>query len=132
MKLALLALAAMCAVTKAYPADPLVDGPKFLECIAMKEQNGHGNLYGITAGVWHDRMEGQPYSLVGDPFLSRLCALKHLNWLAHEIDKAGVPPDCYALAAAWNVGLSGFLKLRGLRQTVVYGQDVANLYASKP
>ena len=138
----MLALATMSAA-KAYPADPLVTVDKFLDCIAMKEQqdqktriisHGERSIYGITEAVWTDRMPGLPFKYCTDlPWYAKFCATKHLNWLANELDKAGVPPDCYALAGAWHEGLSGFLKLHKWRQVVQYGRDVENLYgATKP
>ena len=108
---------------------PDCDLSRLLAAIEAKEQGGEGNAYGLTKITWTQHMEGTDYALCGkDPHLTKLCALKHLAWLANECAKAGIHPGVYELASAWNLGKDGFVKLHRMHVEVQYGRDVENLY----
>lgn len=124
-----LLLAFMCASLHA--VEPDCDVPRLLVAIAAKEQHGEGNEYGIRADVWRQQMRGWPYYLAAsEPGMARQCAVKHINWLAHELSKAGYAPSAYCIAAAWHLGLAGYVKLAKAGGESQYGREVANLYGA--
>ena len=55
---------------------------------------------------------------------------KFANWLAHELSKAGYAPSAYCIAAAWHLGLAGYVKLAKAGGESQYGKDVLAIYNS--
>ena len=138
----LLALLLMCASLHATPPD--CDVSKLLICIAQKEgqaqdaigPHGERSIWGITKAVWNDHMDTKDEYAMGfavcteSPFWARRVAIKHINWLAHELSKAGYAPSAYCIAAAWHLGLAGYVKLAKAGGESQYGKDVLAIYNS--
>ena len=131
------ALLLMCASLHATPPD--CDVSKLLICIAQKEgqaqdaigPHGERSIYGITKAVWMQHMPYLPFEYCTEqPFLARICATKHINWTAHNLSREGFPPSAYCIAAAWHLGLAGYVKLAKAGGESQYGKDVLAIYNS--
>ena len=88
---------------------------------------GHWQL---TAAVWRQHMPGIPFAKARQPRYARACALKHVRWLAEQIERHGYPPTPACVATAWTIGLTGFLRRHG--RTTDFGRRTANLYSVMP
>lgn len=103
------ALLAMCAASAHEAVPPDCDLTRLLSAIAAKENqpqdkvgpHGERSIYGITKAVWLQHMPYLPFEYATEqPFLARICAVKHINLCANELAKAKIHPGVYELASA--------------------------------
>ena len=126
----------MCASLHA--VEPDCDVSRLLQAIAQKEgqaqdaigPHGERSIWGITQAVWRQHTDWAFVGCTTDQFWARQVAIAHINWLAHELSKAGYAPSAYCIAAAWHLGLAGYVKLAKAGGESQSGREVANLYGA--
>ena len=110
---------------------PAIDGDRFLESVRQVVQADKTPLgpYDITEPVWHDRAPKHwPYGRARIEKYARVVGLGHLKWLREGLQRAGLEPDVYALAACWRLGLEGGKKAIRAGTMVPYATHVRNIY----
>jgi hypothetical protein len=80
----------------------------------------------ITRGVWDYHMAPAPFSQARNPAQARACAVKHIKWLAQQIERRGLAVTPQRVATCWHYGLS-----HAARRSQ-WGLEVANLYHDLP
>lgn len=108
-----------------------IDADRLAEALAQKETgtgwNGRPGAAGelsrwqITPVVWRQHSR-EPFAEARDPAKARVVALRHLEWLADQITRAGQRVTVERLATCWHFGASR------ARRASVWGTEVANLY----
>ncbi|HYF52633.1 MAG TPA: hypothetical protein VEA41_00050, partial [Salinarimonas sp.] len=89
---------------------------------------GERGPWQIREAVWVQHMEGRPFTHARQEKAARECALRHLRWLQGELERRGVAPMPFNLAAAWNAGVGGYTRGQAPVRAYEYASDVENLY----
>lgn len=88
----------------------------------------HGELgaYQFREGTWH-MYTTIPFSRALDRKTSDQVAVKHYEWIKHQLEVAGVPGSAYNIALAWNGGLDAVVNGHSPRVSHDYAERVVNL-----
>lgn len=86
--------------------------------------------YQFRAITWRQHMPGVPFALAREEGPARACALKHIRWLAAQLEARGVPGSPFNVAAAWNAGLEQYVSGRAPVRAYRFAADVASLYSA--
>jgi len=96
---------------------------------------GEAGPYQLREITWRQHMQSSsdiaerlPFGWAIDPRLSRICALRHIAWLAAQLEARGVPATPFNVAAAWNAGLDRYITGRAPERAYRYASDVEALY----
>lgn len=89
---------------------------------------GERGPWQLTLAVWQKHMPGIPFAQARLEAPARACALKHIEWLHQELQKAGWQGSVYEIALAWNAGLTRTLEGRAPRASENFAVRVVNLY----
>ncbi len=128
------AVAIFLVLTLAASAAP-VDVPRLLVAIRTVEgyqgrdgAAGERGPWQITAAVWSRHMPGIPFEHARQEGPAHACAVKHIAWLRARLVAAGIDPNPYNLALAWNAGDGAVLRARAPERAYDYAARVRNLY----
>ena len=89
---------------------------------------GEEGPYQIRAITWRQHMPGIAFARAVHEPTARACALKHLAWLARNLEARGVPATAFNLAAAWNAGLDRYTTGRAPERAYAYALRVEAIY----
>jgi hypothetical protein len=91
-------------------------------------QRGELGAYQFREQTW--RMYTQaPFSRALDRRSSDAVAVKHYNWLRTELERRGAEASPYAIALAWNGGISAVFEQHPCAAAVDYATRAANIAA---
>lgn len=90
---------------------------------------GEDGPYQIRAATWAQHMPGIPFARVVHERTARICARRHLTWLALRLEGRGVPASPFNLALCWNAGLARTLSGRAPERAYDYACRVQVLYS---
>ena len=65
--------------------------------------------YQFRPGTWKMHTK-KPFRMAADRQESDMVAVKHYEWIRHELEKSGVEASAYRIALAWNAGLAATLR----------------------
>ena len=87
---------------------------------------GELGAYQFRRGTW--RMHSQePFSRANERAVADEVAVKHYEWIKRGLIRAGMEPNAFNIALAWNSGLQAVTSHRAPRASHRYAQRVANL-----
>lgn len=99
-------------------------------------QDGERSRFQIMRDVWqlHSAM---PFRLASDPRLycraeATRVAVRHITWIAAQLDKAGVAVTPYSVALGWGAGVTAAVQGTASARKRDYAQRAANVYGAKP
>jgi hypothetical protein len=69
----------------------------------------------------------KPFRLAVQRATADEVAVKHYEWIKHMFEKAGVEPNAFNIAMAWNCGVEAVLSGRVPNVSYAYAQRVTNL-----
>jgi len=112
-----------------------VDMPRYLNATRLVENN-HGldgahqerGAYGIRPATWRQHMGDLPFALARQERWGRECARRHVAWLQRELEAAGIDPNAFNVALAYNAGLQTVLESRAPERAYQHATRVRNLY----
>lgn len=117
----------------------VIDHARLLDAIRQVEEwdgrdgsAGERGPWQITAAVWKKHCPAWSFDRARATRYARVCAERHLEWLAAGLRRHGIEPTPYALALAWNAGLTGATTGRAPVRAYEYARRVENLYQAKP
>jgi hypothetical protein len=127
-----LALSALLVVSAhaAVDVDRLVD--------ALREREGYRGQRGALGeegpwqfmpSTWAMHMPGRPLAMARDERLARACAVKHVRWLQAQLGRQGVDASAFNIAAAWNAGLTSYVRGRAPVRAYRFAADVVAIYS---
>jgi hypothetical protein len=128
-----LAISALLVVT----AHAGVDVDRFVDALRERETGnrpvrdgaaGERGPWQITGRVWSLQMPGKPFAQARQYGPARACAVKHVRWLAAQLQARGVHASAFNLALAWNAGLEGATRGRAPERAYEYARAVEALY----
>jgi hypothetical protein len=91
---------------------------------------GERSAWQISRAVWNTYSSAPFTDASSSPRLASAVAAAHLRWLRLNLEKEGISATPFALALAWNAGLSAVLDSAYKYPTTHYAERVANLYHS--
>lgn len=84
--------------------------------------------YQIREVTWRQHMGSMPFAMARQEGPARACALKHIRWLAGQLEARDLEVSPRAVAVAWNAGLARYLSGRAPERAWHFAADVAALY----
>jgi len=117
---------------------PALDINRFLGALGAVESGGNINAVGkrgelgawqMTREAWADTTTQFDFTFACDPIIGRSIAAKRCVIIIELLKRAGVRHDAYALAFAWNRGVTGAIEARASAHPDDHATRVANLYA---
>jgi len=112
-----------------------LDAPRLTGALRLREgyrgldgRLGERGPWQLRESVWRQHMPGMSFAMARQEAPARACALKHIAWLARQLEARGVPATAFNIAAAWNAGLEDYTTGRAPVRAYRYAADVARLY----
>ena len=115
------------------PAYRHLDHARMLDAIAAVENGnsrGLGGRCNLTPSVWYAQTT-YPYDFSRNPILCRQVEAKHLDWLIHGLERAGIVVSADTIYTVWLKGLTGGSKLIRAGHIPESAYRVANCYDSR-
>jgi|JI10StandDraft_1071094.scaffolds.fasta_scaffold730238_3 hypothetical protein len=94
-------------------------------------QFGERGAYGIRPATWKQHMGALPFTLARQEYWGRECARRHIEWLKTQLPAAGIDPNEFNLALAYNAGLDAVLRSAAPVRAYQHATRVRNLYQAK-
>lgn len=130
---AIILLIAGLAIVSAKSAE--VDVPRYLDSTRLIENvDGRDGAhqergpYGIRPATWRQHMGTLSFALAREERWGRECARRHVAWLQGQLQAAGIDPNVYNLALAYNAGLETVLRGRAPVRAYDHATRLRNLY----
>jgi len=131
------AIAILCLL--ATTAAAAVDLPRFLDATRAIE-NWHGRdgaagelgPYQVRPSTWRQHMGTLPASYAREEQWGRECARRHVAWLQARLVAAGIDPNAFNLALAYNAGDGAVLRGRAPVIAYQHATRVQALYLATP
>lgn len=101
----------------------LVENPTNQTAYGSKGELGP---YQFRSGTWR-MYTSKPFRMANDRATADQVAVKHYEWLRERLSAAGIDPNCYNIAMAWNCGITAVIRGRIPMQTYHYAERVNNL-----
>lgn len=104
---------------------------------ALREREGYRGRRGalgeegpwqLMPQTWAMHMPGIAFAEARNPAQARVCAVRHVRWLAAQLEARGVDASVFNIAAAWNAGLERYLSGRAPVRAYRYAADVVGIY----
>lgn len=114
-----------------------IDVDRFVDALRERETGagpvrdgarGERGPWQITRAVWALHMPGKPFAQARQAAPARACALKHVRWIAAQLEARGVDASAFNLALAWNAGLEGATHGRAPERAYDYARAVEAIY----
>lgn len=90
---------------------------------------GEEGPWQFMPSTWAMHMPGRPFAEARNHALARACAVKHVRWLATQLEARGVDASVFNIAAAWNAGLERYLSGRAPVRAYHFAADVVAIYS---
>ena len=82
--------------------------------------------YQFRASTWQ-KYSKKPFRLANERAAADEVAVQHYEWIKERLASAGIDPNTYNIALAWNCGISAVINGRVPTQTYNYAERVNNL-----
>ncbi|MBX3736705.1 MAG: hypothetical protein KF715_08455 [Candidatus Didemnitutus sp.] len=119
-------------------AHAAVDVDRLVDALREREEwNGRDGAHGergpwqITPAVWRLHMPGISFAEARCVAVARACAVKHVNYLAAQLEARGVAPLLFNIALAWNAGINGSTRGTAPERAYHFAVAVENIYHAR-
>ena len=85
--------------------------------------------YQFRSSTWR-MYSSKPFRMANDRASADQVAVQHYEWLKERLADAGIDPNRYNIALAWNCGITAVINGRVPMQTYHYAEQVKNLAES--
>jgi hypothetical protein len=94
-------------------------------------QTGYGSRgelgpYQFRSSTWH-MYSSKPFRMANDRQTADQVAVQHYEWIKEHLSAAGIDPNDYNIALAWNCGITAVISGHIPMQTYHYAERVNNL-----
>ena len=85
--------------------------------------------YQFRSSTWH-MYSTKPFRMANDRESADQVAIKHYEWIKEHLSAAGIDPNGFNIALAWNCGITAVINGKVPMQTYHYAERVNNLAVS--